>query len=168
MLRHLSTVIALAALLPACGSGVDGPSAQLPGDVDIWNGTDSPLPTLHLTDDEAVLLEGEVTTIDVLANDVGVIDAAVDIAITREPGHADVVVLGSGALSIVAHLGYNGPDVLAYTVTYLGEEPHQGILLCENDQGKRTLALCEDQDRLTAMTHDEFCHQEVELAGSIV
>ncbi len=63
----------------------------------------------------------------------------------------------------------HGPArVLAYTVTYLGEEPHQGILLCENDQGKRTLALCEDRDRLTAMTHDEFCHQEVELVGSIV
>ena len=63
----------------------------------------------------------------------------------------------------------HGPArVLAYTVTYLGEEPHQGILLCENDQGQRTLALCEDRDRLIAMTRDELCHQEVKLAGSIV
>ena len=56
--------------------------------------------------------------------------------------------------------------VLAYTVTYLGDEPHQGILLCENEAGQRPLATCEDPDRVRAMTREEFCNQEVELAGS--
>ena len=61
----------------------------------------------------------------------------------------------------------HGPArVLAYTVTYLGDEPHQGILLCENEQGQRTLALCEDRDRVIAMTQSEFCGQEVELDGA--
>ncbi|MFL2937061.1 MAG: acetyl-CoA acetyltransferase [Myxococcota bacterium] len=60
----------------------------------------------------------------------------------------------------------HGPArVLAYTVTYLGEEPHQGILLCENKEGKRTLAVCEDPERVAAMTREEFCHQDVEVAG---
>ncbi|MEE3326733.1 MAG: acetyl-CoA acetyltransferase [Myxococcota bacterium] len=63
----------------------------------------------------------------------------------------------------------HGPArVLAYTATYLGDEPHQGILLCENDQGKRTLALCEDRDRVAAMTREEFCQKQVELAGSVL
>jgi len=56
--------------------------------------------------------------------------------------------------------------VLAYTVTYLGDEPHQGIVLCENHQGERTLALCDDPERVAAMTREEFCQQEIELTGS--
>lgn len=109
MLRHLSALLVLLPSLSACDTA---PSSPAP-----------PPAVPEVADDQGTLIEGQVTTLDVLGNDPVVDPTTMAITLTTLPAHADGVVLGSGAISLVAHLGYNGPDTLRYTVTNaLGEQ----------------------------------------------
>jgi len=117
MLRHEFSYLALAtiaALLAACASGPMSPAE------DAADGPPPPHP--EVADDQATLIEGEVTTLDLLQNDPTADPTTMTVTLITPPAHADAIVLGSGALSIAARFGFNGPDALRYSVTNsLGE-----------------------------------------------
>ncbi len=53
--------------------------------------------------------------------------------------------------------------VVSYTVPYRGDTPARGIVLCELEDGRRTLASTDDLSLATAMTQEEFCGRPVEV-----
>ena len=75
----------------------------------------------------------------------------------------------SRRLALVAD--YRGPArVVAYTAVYLGDEPLEGIAVCDLPDGNRTIAKTDDADLALAMTTEEFCGRNVTVApgGALV
>jgi acetyl-CoA C-acetyltransferase len=63
----------------------------------------------------------------------------------------------------------SGPArVITYTVLDAEAEAARGVLLCEMEDGRRSLAVCDDPARSASMTLEEYCGREVELrAGKL-
>jgi acetyl-CoA C-acetyltransferase len=69
----------------------------------------------------------------------------------------------SRRLALVAD--YQGPArVVSYTVVYSGDEPIQGIAVCDLPDGSRTIATTDDAELALAMTREEFCGCRVSVA----
>jgi acetyl-CoA C-acetyltransferase len=60
---------------------------------------------------------------------------------------------------------YQGPArTVGYTVVYLGEDPVEGIAVCDLPDGRRTIATAKNPTLASAMTEEEFCGRDVLVA----
>ena len=61
--------------------------------------------------------------------------------------------------------GASGPATLAsYTVLYENGAPKRAVLLCDLDDGRRTLLLCDDADVIAVATQEELCGRVLRIA----
>jgi len=107
---------------------------------------------------------GLITTISGFLNKVGF-----GIWSTEPPAEgfqfADVseeVAARSGGRELVGD--YCGPARIAgYTVVYLGDNPIEGVAVCELADGRRTIAVTRDVALASAMTETEYCGRSVNV-----
>ena len=74
-------------------------------------------------------------------------------ATERETERVELVEGASGAATVAS-----------YTVLYENGAPKRAVLLCDLDDGRRTLALCDDGDLVAVATREELCGRALRIA----
>jgi acetyl-CoA C-acetyltransferase len=81
-------------------------------------------------------------------------DCTAEVAGSPDGGEIELVGDYSGAVQIAT-----------YTVVYLGDEPAEGVAICDLPDGRRTIGVTHDAALLSAMVSEEFCGRAVRVAA---
>ncbi len=57
-------------------------------------------------------------------------------------------------------------QIASYTVSYVGDTPHTAILLCDRDDGSRSLRACPDPSLALQLTLEEGCGRKIRFLGT--
>ena len=56
--------------------------------------------------------------------------------------------------------------IASYTVSYAGDAPHTAMLLCDREDGTRSLRACPDPELALQLTREEGCGREIRFLGA--
>ena len=56
--------------------------------------------------------------------------------------------------------------IASYTVSYVGDTPHTAIVLCDREDGSRSLRACPDPKLALQLTLEEGCGREIRFFGT--